>query len=479
MANSPINLLQELLIKQGYAPVYDYVGTKKDGLYDQFVYRVQCKKFNAEGSGNTKKEAKKNAAEKMLLLLAQYNEISISSAVAFKNVQISTPTKICEPISSSRMETQSSPNVNYAGQSSPNVNYAGQSSPNVNYTGQSSPNVNYAGQSSPNVNYAGQSSPNVNYAGQSSPNVNYAGQSSPNVNNVKQSSPNINNVKQSSPNVNNVKQSSSNVNNVKQSSPNVNNIKQSRPSINYVGLLQEFCVQQKLSVQVLYKVVDDSGPAHMKTFTIEASVGSLHAKGTAQCKRIAKQEAANKLLQLLHPNINKEENKLNSKQLTKKELEDTIRKLGVDIKESVIDKPKLPVVHNSKKEQELYRKYTHKEHKVTGSGFSLQNIHNTFEETYSSKISYNIRKKIKTVRDTSTNDAYIIEEVVQAIQNALNVKIEKGTLPSLSKENYLIYLRLSSRPIIAQCGIGKTKRIAEIQAMYNIIVTISTLLNIS
>lgn len=239
-------------------------------------------------------------------------------------------------------------------------------------------------------------------------------------------------------------------------------------------------MQQQLSIQdILYKVVEESGPDHMKNFTVEVSVRSLRERGTAKCKKIAKQEAAKNLLQLLQPNINMENDKLNSKQLNKEELEDTIRKLGTEISECVISKPKLPLVEISKKAKALYMTRTDKKHKVTRQDFLLKDIHNAFEETYSNKISYNIRQKMKIVRDTCANNADIIQEVVQDIVKALEIKMEKGIIPSLTTENCMVSLRLLSRPIITQCGMDKTKYKAEIKAMYNVIVTILTLLNIS
>ncbi|XP_029665422.1 RISC-loading complex subunit TARBP2-like [Formica exsecta] len=356
MAKSPISVLQELSVKQGYVPIYNYTGVKKVGIYDQFVCRVECKQFNAEGVGNSKKDAKQNAAENMLSLLTEENELSVLSPVANK-AQISTPTKICEPTSPSRIQALSSSNVNY------------------------------------------------------------------------------------------------------------------------VGLLQEFCVQQKLMIKdILYEVVDESGPPHMRIFTIEASIGSVREKGSAQCKKIAKQEAAKKLLQHLHPDIN---NLLKGNKNTNyKMLEDTIRKLGIGISECIISEPALPVASLSKKAQTLYMKCNNKELKVTRQDFLLKDLHNLFEETYSNKISFNMREKMQTVRDKYTNHADIIEEVIQDIVRALEVKIEKTILPSLMK-GYIICLRLSSNPIITQFGMDETKDKAEIQAKYNIIVTVLALLNIS
>lgn len=219
----------------------------------------------------------------------------------------------------------------------------------------------------------------------------------------------------------------------------------------------------------------------MRNFTIEVSVGSAREKGTAQCKKTAKQEAAKKMLQRLHP-INKVlegNNEANSKQFNKEVLEETMRKLGIEISECVISKPTLPIREISKRAQGLYLKCTSKELKMTRQDYLLNDLHNSFEKAYSTKISYNIRKKMLTARDRYTNNADIIREVVQDIERALEVKIEKVILPSLTKANYMISLRLLSRPIITQCGMGETKHKAEIQAMYNVIVTILTLLNIS
>lgn len=367
MAKSPVNLLQELVVKQGYFPVYDDVGIKKNEIYNQFVCKVKCKDLIAEGVGKTKKEAKQNAAENMLSLLARCNKISIlPPATKVKNVQISTPTKICESISPSKMQVE--------------------------------------------------------------------------LTQLTQSSPDY---------------------------------------VNYVGQLQEFFMQQSVQ-NVSYKVVEESGPPHERIFTIEVSLGSLRERGTAQTKKIAKQKAAKNLLQLLHPNKNMEKteqnNNSNSKQLNKQELEDNIRKLGTEISKHVISKPKLPIVEMSKKAQTLYLTQTNK--KIVRHDFLLKDIHNSFQEIYSSKISYIIKQKIKFVRDTHTNNANTIREVFQDIVRVMEIKMEKGVLPSSSKECYIVSFRLLSRPIIAQCGIAETIYKAEIKAMYNIIATISTLLNI-
>ncbi|XP_025262336.1 RISC-loading complex subunit tarbp2 isoform X2 [Camponotus floridanus] len=364
MSKSPISLLQELGSKQGYVPIYNYVSVKKVGIYDRFVCRVDCKEFNAEGEGNSKKDAKHNAAEKMLSLLAAKNEISVLSPIANK-VQTSMPIKTYESILPSTMKTQSSPKI-----------------------------------------------------------------------------------------------------------------------VNYVGLLQEFCVQQELlASNIVYKVVDERGPDHMKMFTIEVSIGSICEKGSASCKKIAKQEAAKNLLQHLHPDVKElleRNNEKNNKASSKEMLQETIQKLGIEISECVVSKPTLPVANLSKEAQTLYMKRTNKECKVTRQDFLLKNLHDLFERTYSTKISFNMREKMQIVRDKYINRADVkdVKEVVQDIARALEIKIEKIILPSITKGS-IISLRLSSQPIITQLGMGETEDKAEIQAMYNVIVTILTFLNIS
>lgn len=243
--------------------------------------------------------------------------------------------------------------------------------------------------------------------------------------------------------------------------------------------MQEICVQQNLSVNdILYEVVNESGPAHMKTFTIEVSIGSAREKGSAPCKKTAKQEAAKNLLQRLYPDINKLLKRNENEAKCKEALQETIQKLGIRISDCVITKPTLPVANLSKKAQTLYMKCTNKELKVTRQEFLLKDLHDLFEKTYSSKISSNMQKKMQAVRDKYINCADIIKEVIQDIVRMLEIKIEKIVLPSLTK-GCIISLRLSSQPVITQFGMGETEDKAEVQAMYNVIVTILTFLNIS
>ncbi len=66
----------------------------------------------------------------------------------------------------------------------------------------------------------------------------------------------------------------------------------------YKSRLQE-AVQSTIKKIPQYQVIEESGPDHDKTFTIQMSVGDLQTQGTGKNKKTAEQEAARKGLELL------------------------------------------------------------------------------------------------------------------------------------------------------------------------------------
>jgi hypothetical protein len=125
MSKTPVSLLQELLIKQGYFPIYDYIGEETDGVYRFFIYRVTCKDLSAKGTGNNKKTAKHDAAKNMLSLLsfdkkAEDKIIKAEDQIIKADDERSsssvitpfTPTKISETASSSKVQSEF---TNYVG----------------------------------------------------------------------------------------------------------------------------------------------------------------------------------------------------------------------------------------------------------------------------------------------------------------------------------------------------------------------------
>ena len=73
----------------------------------------------------------------------------------------------------------------------------------------------------------------------------------------------------------------------------------------YKSRLQE-AAQGTIKKIPLYQVVQESGPDHDKTFTIEMKVGDLQTQGKGKNKKTAEQEAARKGLELLDPQDSKE-----------------------------------------------------------------------------------------------------------------------------------------------------------------------------
>lgn len=98
-SKSAINLLQEMTVTKGYIPVYNFMEKRIDSVSIQFTCSVSCQQMNACGVGNSKKEAKHNAARNMLLLLENNNKIPLPvdtlSSASVANI-IQGPAKVSE-----------------------------------------------------------------------------------------------------------------------------------------------------------------------------------------------------------------------------------------------------------------------------------------------------------------------------------------------------------------------------------------------
>jgi len=70
--------------------------------------------------------------------------------------------------------------------------------------------------------------------------------------------------------------------------------------LDYKSRLQEL-VQLKLRITPQYRLIDESGPDHDKTFRARITVGELTAEGTGKSKKAAEQEAARNALAVLAP----------------------------------------------------------------------------------------------------------------------------------------------------------------------------------
>ncbi|MBF0224793.1 MAG: ribonuclease III [Desulfobacterales bacterium] len=66
----------------------------------------------------------------------------------------------------------------------------------------------------------------------------------------------------------------------------------------YKSDLQELC-QLKYKETPKYKMIEDIGPDHDKTFVIQVSVGNITTTGVGKSKKKAEQDAASKILELI------------------------------------------------------------------------------------------------------------------------------------------------------------------------------------
>ncbi|XP_018303920.1 uncharacterized protein [Mycetomoellerius zeteki] len=365
MAKSEINMLQELSVKQGFMPIYNF-SEKNISYKKQFICNVACKKFMAHGTGNTKKEAKHNAARNMLSMLAtNYNDNDNDNDVSLPTVTSSVVTPLAD----------------------------------------------------------------------TSPVVTPLADTSPEVTNISQDSVKVCNT-----------------------SPNeyISN-EQFTVEHNYIGMLQEFCQQRKMSTKdIRYELVYDEGLAHMKTFTMKVSLGSLCERGTAQCKKSAKQEAAKKMLLYLNPNAIANKNidihKINDKET----LENNIREFGTKILDCInINKDTSSEEKLSEDAKSIYLKYSKRTNVINQeiNPLSVKDFHMLFEKNYSNKITYCMKQKMQIIMDRYADDPHKMHSIRQDIEEVLKVKIQQVIAYSKS-QNYLIGLRLLSNPCITQFGIG-------------------------
>ncbi|XP_012533572.1 uncharacterized protein LOC105835118 isoform X2 [Monomorium pharaonis] len=457
MANnkSNISLLQEVLIKKGYVPIYHFMEKNIDMISKQFVCVVSCKTFKATGTGNSKKQAKHDAAKNMLSLLVEKNEISlpvdISSSSSVTNVAQN-------PVQSlAKLQEMFSSHQQIPAQSSAKVYEMSSSHQQI-----------------------------------------------PTQNSTKV-----------------YEMSSSH--------------QQSATGCNYVGMLQEFCQQGQINVKdIIYNVVYEGGLPHMKTFTIEVSLGSLRERGMASCKKSAKQEAARKLLmhlkqKLANSNVDQnatehssgatsntansdhlnpanttnlnvasleriQSNIANTNILTnnikvndidKETLKNTIRDLGTEILDSVTNRKETCAIEElTEKAKSLYIESFNKrynrglDHNTDPS--EINSSHTLFERNYSIKIPYDTREKMRIVRDSCVDAMNLMREIGRDLESLLKVKLQQFPVCNTENKlmnNHIMCARLLSNPCITQIGIGKTRAIAESRAMYNLITAILILLD--
>jgi ribonuclease III len=80
--------------------------------------------------------------------------------------------------------------------------------------------------------------------------------------------------------------------------PIIDQVQSANDSLDYKSRLQEW-VQEKHSAIPYYKVIDEKGPDHDKTFWVSVKVFGIEAQGRGKNKKAAEQDAARKALEIL------------------------------------------------------------------------------------------------------------------------------------------------------------------------------------
>ncbi|KAL2750071.1 LOW QUALITY PROTEIN: RISC-loading complex subunit tarbp2-like [Vespula maculifrons] len=85
MGKTAIMILQELGMKEGFLPVYTLLRSQTGKQVNIFTYEVKYKDFSATGQALSKKDAKQKAAQNMLTLLEDPNDISKTKPLSSSN----------------------------------------------------------------------------------------------------------------------------------------------------------------------------------------------------------------------------------------------------------------------------------------------------------------------------------------------------------------------------------------------------------
>nr|XP_050868869.1 RISC-loading complex subunit tarbp2-like isoform X3 [Vespula vulgaris]XP_050868871.1 RISC-loading complex subunit tarbp2-like isoform X5 [Vespula vulgaris] len=85
MVKTAIMILQELGVKEGFLPVYTLLRSETGKHISIFTYEVKYKDFSATGQALSKKDAKQKAAQNMLTLLEDPNDISKTRPLSSSN----------------------------------------------------------------------------------------------------------------------------------------------------------------------------------------------------------------------------------------------------------------------------------------------------------------------------------------------------------------------------------------------------------
>lgn len=110
MGKTPVMILQELGVKEGFLPAYTLAYSQTGKNLNVFTFEVKYKEYVAVGQAFNKKEAKQNAAQNMLTLINETKSKSIPIITPVLPLKsINTSTSISSALASSAWPCQSSP----------------------------------------------------------------------------------------------------------------------------------------------------------------------------------------------------------------------------------------------------------------------------------------------------------------------------------------------------------------------------------
>lgn len=219
-----------------------------------------------------------------------------------------------------------------------------------------------------------------------------------------------------------------------------------------MNILQEFCILYKLSTPC-YNIVNTSGPAHLSVFTVRCNVGNEYKEASAATKKVAKQKAAQEVLQCIKKRVN----------FCDVLEEITVDQLDIEFKDLSLNEC---LVNNTSTDEVIALYHTKKNMPVVNNHQLITNNHKMLTDLCSN---IPLEQKVCLLFTCEREKCYSddLSKLEHIIYKALNVSIER--IIFTTKGNvFMIGLRLATMPIIFQMGIGKTKNEAERHALCNL-----------
>ncbi|KAI4487848.1 hypothetical protein M0802_011736 [Mischocyttarus mexicanus] len=427
MAKTPISILQEFGMKEGFLPEYTLVSAKVINNLNVFKVQVKYKDLLAEGEALNKKEAKHNAAKNMIILIQNTaHTIKIEEIVPLEE-SISERKQILS-LKESIFETKPIlPLKESISEAKPILPLK----ENISETKSILP--------------------------------------------LKESIYETKSIL-SLKNIDDI--------NVKLNSLKING--KIEDTTNYVGKLQEYCCINRL-VEPQYELSDVSGLPHIQKFTMSCKLGTVIEKATSNTKKQAKHLSAKLILdRLKNPDtlITPEKCDMQSTDTSVKEGndEDILTKLGIRL---------LKFNNNSchKDVEEKYRKLTNKSCIKTdpkNNTCNIINYHFFIKNTVCSNASINKEEELHIIYQTITNFKVVLSKIINDngitklpfdhiliyIKEKLKLDIEKKYIKCKDPLLNAIAYKISAPIPVVQFGTNKILQIADAIALNNILDTI-------